>query len=57
MASFPIEEPPSKTGDRLLIKYNRTTIVLHILLISVLFKVIHCLVAVAFLGTPCIIVN
>ena len=57
MASLPIEEPPSKTGDRLWIKYNRTTIVLNILFISVLFKVMHCLVAVAFLGTPCIIVN
>ena len=55
MTSLPVEEPPSKTVVRLRIKYNRTTIVLNILLTSVLLKkVMHCLVAVVFFGTPCI---
>ena len=38
MTSLPVEEPPSKTVVRLRIKYNRSTIVLNILLISVLLK-------------------
>ena len=53
MTPLPDEEPPCKIGVRLRIKYNRTTIVLNILLISVLLKNTHCLVAVAFFGTPC----
>ena len=52
MTPLPVEETPSKIGVRLRIKYNRTTIVLNILLISVLLKKMHCLVAVAFLGHP-----
>ena len=52
MTSLPVEEPPSKKVLRLRIKYNRTTIVLNILLISdisvLLKKVMHCLEAVAF---------
>ena len=49
MASLPVEDPPSKMVVMLRIKYNRTTIVLNILLTSVLLKkVMHCLVAVAF---------
>ena len=44
----------SKTGVRLRIECNRPSIVLNILLKSVLLKkVMHCLVAVAFLWTPC----
>ena len=54
MTSLPVEEPPSKTVVRLRIKYIRTTIVLNILLTSVFIKkVMHCLVVVAFFGTPC----
>ena len=37
MMSLPVEEPPSKTGVRLRIKYNKTTIVLNIL-VSVLLN-------------------
>ena len=55
MTSFHVEELPPKTRVRLRIKSNRTTIVLNILLISILFKkVLQRLVAIAFFGTPCI---
>ena len=61
MTSLPVEESPSKMVVRLRIKYNKTTIVLNILHLSVLLKkVMHCLVAVAFFfflggggGAPC----
>ena len=38
MMPLPVEEPPSKIGIKLRIKYNRTTIVLKILFIFVLLK-------------------
>ena len=38
MTSLPVVEPHSKTGARLRIKYNRTTIVLNILLTPILLK-------------------
>ena len=61
MTSLPVEESPSKMVVRLRIKYNynRTTIVLNILHLSVLLKkVMHCLVAIAFfffLGHPVVL--
>ena len=51
MTSLPVEEPPSKTGVRLSIIYDRTSFVLSILFISVLLKsyaLLNSLVAVAF---------
>ena len=53
MTSLPVEEPPSKMVVRLRIKYNRTTIVLNILLISEC--ILKKLVAVAFLGHPVVL--
>ena len=54
MTSLHVEETPTKTGARLRIKYNETTIALNYLLtcISVLLKLImQCLIVVAFLDT------
>ena len=53
MTSLPVEEPPTITGFRLRIKYNRTTIVLNILI----KKVMHCLVAVVFVWDTLYLTN
>ena len=56
MTPLPVEEPPSKIGVRLRIKYNRTTCYCakNLIYICIIKNVMHCLVAVAFfsLGHP-----